>query len=210
MRKRCLLPALTCVLLGCAETPLELFAQQDAGEPPSSADASDDSSADAGTDGSASDVHWDCRATTDITHRVLIQNVQAKACLTRSAAIVVADTPAFSLTLEPCDGRAEAIFLPILGTAGDYQFRHEISSDNLDVRLASSDDGATLVLFDPHGLYNQRFFSRPLATPGQMQLAPRHIPDKCLALRGDQLELWPCDSAAADQIFELPRCGAQL
>jgi hypothetical protein len=92
------------------------------------------------------------------------------------------------------------------------------SGDNLDIRLAATADGTTAVLYEPHHLYNQRFFVRSgpgagtEATPtgGERWIAPRHADTKCLtalpeASSGQQVQIWPCDGLRVDQRWTFER-----
>lgn len=141
-------------------------------------------------------------------------------CLRRGAPTTIAQDPAFFVELAPCDQSAEALW-SVLPAGPAFEVRNQDSGDNLDIRLAATGDGTTAVLYEPHQLYNQRFFLRSgpaagtEASPegGERWIAPRHADTKCLtafpeASTGQQVQLWPCEGVRADQhwVFERLAC----
>lgn len=144
----------------------------------------------------------------------LVREAVGDQCLRSGPETTVAGELAHTVVAAPCDGGAREVW-ELIASAGAYEFRNVAVAANLDILLAATGDGTSAVLYDPHQLYNQRFFIRSGASSGteappgeERLLAPRHVDTKCLtyvpgASSGQQVQLWPCDELRADQRWTL-------
>lgn len=136
-------------------------------------------------------------------------------CLGQGDPTTIAGEPAYRVGLAPCDDSAVHVW-SVRGSGPAYEFRQIAVAHNLDVRLAATGDGTTLVLYEPHQLYNQRFFVRSGPAPGTdaelsggaRWLAPQHVDSKCITVfpdlpPGSQVQIWPCDESWEEQKLEL-------
>ncbi len=87
-------------------------------------------------------------------------------------------------------------------------YRNQSSNMNLEVRFASPEAGTPVVLFAPHGSYNQRFARLDENDDGFL-LSARHIIEAmCLTEVDGAVEIWPCNPAGPGQRIELVACSS--
>jgi hypothetical protein len=130
-------------------------------------------------------------------------------CVSQGAPTIIGDSPAFEIELATCEVETAQFWSLVASSGGLWQIHNEAAAMNLDVRFADTTDGTPLVLFDPHGLYNQRFYVIP-ASGDSFQLAPRHTTGKCLEVRDGDLEIWPCSSSEPNQRFMQIACNDDI
>lgn len=120
--------------------------------------------------------------------------------------MAIANDTGFDVSLDDCaEDEANLWALQLLGET--YEVRNLVTGYNLDVLLASTDDGARVVLYHPHQFFNQRFLFRPRSR-FTFEITPRHSESQCVTVRDSHLELWPCDNAVSAQLFEIVPCEA--
>ncbi len=134
-----------------------------------------------------------------------IVSVPSGFCIAQGGPILLASQPGFEAVLQECDALRWQHWTMLAGEQGYLEIQNENARMNLDVKYAATDDGTPAVLFAPHLLYNQLFSLRPVTTD-TFQLAPRHVPGKCLEARGTELEIWPCDNTKLEQTFQRIAC----
>ena len=114
--------------------------------------------------------------------------------------------PAFmsELSADCTSTRAQWDLTPAV--AGTFTLRNAEDQLSLDVRAGSNVPGTPIILYDPNTLDNQRFWFRPRANK-TYELAPRHAPSLCAEAHGTGIEIWPCATEDAEQMFRFMRIG---
>lgn len=215
-----LLLSSSALLIACGETTYDLYTEKPLGVDEATGGATDGSggTASPGTGGqmqAGGDFNHpgdptECQASRDAELELIrLVATESGLCVSQGAPTVIGDSPAYEIELLACAVQT-AQFWSLVGTSGGlWQIYNEAAAMNLDVRFADTSDGTPLVLFDPHGLYNQRFYVIP-ASGDSFQLAPRHTTGKCLEVRDGELEIWPCSSSEPNQRFMQIACNNEL
>ncbi len=147
-----------------------------------------------------------CRASRDPT--LLLTRVTlagTNLCLSQGAATTFLESPGYEVIMTSC-AEDEAQWWSVEGlSGGSWELRNEATNLNLDINYSAQTDGTPAVLFDPHRNFNQRFYIVP--GPNESILfAPANTTGKCLEVRGDGVEMWPCDSQNPNQTFRQISC----
>lgn len=149
----------------------------------------------------------DCVSVVDSAQTTIQLKAPSGLCVTAGSYAPLLGEVSYAVVMQECAGQLGQRWTIEEMEYGALVFANEAVRLNLDVRFAASDDGTPAVLFTQHKLYNQRFVQLA-GQAGTFKLSPLHTPDKCLSERGVGLELWPCDPAVTDQLFEVIACDA--
>ncbi len=125
-------------------------------------------------------------------------------CLKRGEPAAGFDHPTFTseLSADCSSTRAQWDLTPAV--AGTFTVRNAETQLSLDVRGGSDLPGTPIIIYDPNTLDNQRFWFRP-RSHDRYELAPRHAPTLCAEARGAGVEIWPCETDDAGQMFRFAR-----
>lgn len=155
-----------------------------------------------------------CESALDPTLRVSeLVFVDSGLCLTVGAPTTIGEEPGYLTTTMPCDGGVAQRWTVRQADEGSVEIRSEHVDMNVDVQLASTEDGTAVILYRPLFLYNQRFFPSDV-TGNDIRLAARHSPLDCLSERPDpdgvapqrNVEIWPCSDADPSQVMDIVAC----
>lgn len=155
-----------------------------------------------------------CESALDPTLRVSeLVFVASGLCLTVGGPTTVGAEPGYLTTTMPCDGSVGQRWSVRQADEGSIEIRSELVNMNVDVELASNEDGTRVLLYTPHALYNQRYFPSDV-TGNDIRLAARHSPLDCLSERPDpdgvapqrNVEIWPCSDADPSQVMDIVAC----
>jgi hypothetical protein len=126
-------------------------------------------------------------------------------CLGRGASRDLLGDKGYDCVLSPCAETWEQLWTIRVDDAGALEIRNEEVDMNMDVQFADSAAGTPLVLYEPHQLYNQRYFA--IQGPDDtFQLTPRNAQGQCVEALGASLQLQPCNALTPGQFFRRETC----
>ncbi len=155
-----------------------------------------------------------CESVLDPTLRVSsLVFVESGLCLSVGAPTTIGEEAGYLTTTMPCDDGAAQRWTVRQADEGSVEIRSELVDMNVDVQLASNEDGTAVILYKPHALYNQRYFPSDVSGD-DIRLAARHSPSDCLSERPDpdgvapqrNVEIWPCSDGDASQLLDIVSC----
>lgn len=171
------------VSLACTQTPIDAIVADS--EPPPSTE--------------------DCNVgVTQVTGaKIRLRAEASQRCLAVGDVSSVFGNPAYlTKMVDDCVNDAE-VWQPTLVTGGNFELRSQSVNYNLDMEMASMNDGTRAILYAPQPFnLNQRFFLIPRA-PRVFLIEPAHVQMKCITERSPTPVMEPCDPTATDQSWEI-------
>lgn len=126
-------------------------------------------------------------------------------CVVPGEAITIVGTPAHEVTVQSCEDLPEQYWTVLMDFQQQtWEFRNESLGMNLDIQFGADTTGAPALLYDPHQLYNQRFFAN-IQDEG-MRIRPSNSLDKCLTQVDTAMLLNPCNSEEPNQLIRVIPC----
>ena len=134
----------------------------------------------------------------------LLRFVESGNCILRGEETVFIYDPGFTVVTGPCSMDPGALW-SVRPYASAQAYRNEDTNLNLDVRFSGYTEGTPLVLFSPHGSFNQRF-QNVFPDDSGVLLAAKNTSGMCLMEVNAGVEIWPCDATLAAQRIETVSC----
>jgi Ricin-type beta-trefoil lectin domain-like len=184
-----LIPMLMLAALGagCSNTPLDTVIAEDSGV------SSDGSTPDAGS----------CFA--PALGRFVLKSALNGSCLGSGEPTTVFGNPAFDTRFDvDCSAPAQAWDLSAVGSAGVFTFKNVGSADNLDVKMAATQNGTLVIVYAPTGLANQQFEARS-RSGSSYELRPQHAPASCVGANTPGAQISICSANDTSQVWQFER-----
>jgi hypothetical protein len=186
-------------LVACRSTPLDAVIAEDSGV------SGMGEAGDAGDLSDAGDLGDAGPCFSPAVGRFVLRSVPSGLCLGIGDPTTVFGNPGFQTTLVAgCTLPGQVWDLSATGAEGVFTLKNVISGDNLDVRMAATQNGTAVIAYPATGLDNQEFEARALGS-ASFELRPQHVSTSCVVAVGLSAQISTCALNDANQAWQIER-----